>query len=342
MNPSKSGEAAGVETAYQAENGPTAGATTGSAGLRFKYNAELSKLPREIAQGIQQAHGGFAKTPTGDLYFGLRGTGLIRLSADLKTKTLLATGEHYTSGGLHNCTYLDRDGGLLLIPDDEAGRLLVVDLQGNEVKTLTRPSFFPEGDFKPTDIDIAPNGKAYAADGYGDSKQVFTVDLDKLEYDEIKLGGPTGAGRTDGKFTTPHGVTFDPTNKTLLVTDRERQWVQRFDLDGNFLAGFDVGDCNPCEVDLVEYGGERLMVVGCLVGRIIGEDDKGDPVRDNGVVQILRDGQVVSTLDPKKDLGLDQFQHIHTAAGVVCDGTLHIICYGWAPGCYAVLEHVAA
>ena len=70
------------------------------------------------------------------------------------------------------------------------------------------------------------------------------------------------------------------------------------------------------------------MVAGCLTGP------------DKGVVQILRDGEVVSTLKPKLDLGLSQFEHIHNAAGVVVGGKLYVLCYGWNPGCYAVLEHV--
>ncbi|QDT67984.1 NHL repeat protein [Planctomycetes bacterium MalM25] len=332
----------GVETAFKSKKGPTPGATTGSGDLRFKYNAELSKLPSEIADRILRAHGGFAKTPGGDLYFGLRDTGLIHLSADLRTKTLIAANEYYASGGLHNCAYLERDGGLLIIPDDEGGRILIVDLEGNEVKTLKRPPFFPKGNYKPTDIDIASNGKAYVADGYGSTKKVFTIDLETMDYEAIKFGDRvTDSNQTPGRFSTSHGVTFDPTDDSVVVADRERQWVQKFDLDGEFLAGFQTGDSNPCDIDFVDFGDDRLMVVGCLVGPKDGGTDKNDrPTRSNGVVQILRDGEVVSTLDLKNDLGLDQFRHVHNAAGVVRDGKLYVLCYGWNPGCYAVLEHV--
>lgn len=318
----------GVETAYKGDAKPTPGATTGSGDLKFKYNAELSELPEEIAKGITAAHGGFGKAPNGDLYFGLNKTGLIRLSADLKTKTLVSASESLLKGGLHNAAYIDRDGGMIVLPDNNNGRILVVKLDGSEVKTLGKPSILPDGKYAPTDVDIASDGKLYVCDGYGSSKLVFTIDLDKMDYDEVKFGGRTGKGRTEGKFSTNHGVTFDPTDDTLVIADRERQWAQKLTFDGEFVEGYDMDRHNPCDVDFVEFNGERLMVAGCLTGP------------DKGVVQILRDGKVVSSLRPLMDLGLSQFRHVHNAAAVTVDGKLYVLCYGWNPGCYAVLEHV--
>lgn len=318
----------GVPTAYKPSTAPTEGATTGSGDLTFRYNAELSELPLAIAKGILPAHGGFAKAPNGEIYFGLNGTGLIRLSADLKTKTLVSAADFLTSGGLHNATYVDRDGGLLVLPDNNQGQIHVVKIDGTEVKTLGKPDILPEGGYAPTDADIASDGKVYVSDGYGSSKLIFTLDLDTMEFDEMKFGGPVGDGRQEGKFSTPHGVTFDRTDDTVVVADRERQWAQKLTLDGEFVEGYDMDRHNPCDIDFVEHGGERLMVAGCLTGP------------DQGVVQILRDGEVVSTLRPLKDLGLNQFRHVHNAAGVVVDGKLYVLCYGWNPGCYAVLEHL--
>ncbi|QDT67983.1 hypothetical protein MalM25_08920 [Planctomycetes bacterium MalM25] len=323
------GVAAGVLTANSDGSEPTPGATTGSGDLQFKYNAELSALPEEIAKGILPAHGGFAKAPNGEIYFGLNRTGLIKLSADLRTKTLVSASENLTKGGLHNAAYVDRDGGLLILPDNNKGRVLVVKLDGSEVKTLGVPTFL-EGKYAPTDADVAADGLVYICNGYGASKTVFTLDLDALDYGEHKFGGRVpGKGRTKGKFSTNHGVTFDPTDETLVIADRERQWAQKLTTAGEFVEGYDMDRHNPCDVDFVEHNGERLMVAGCLTGP------------DKGVVQILRDGKVVSTLRPKNDLGLSQFEHIHNAAGVSVNGKLYVLCYGWNPGCYAVLEHVA-
>ena len=66
--------------------------------------------------------------------------------------------------------------------------------------------------------------------------------------------------------------------------------------------------------------------------------DKGDLIVHE--ISILRDGEVVSTLRPKADLGIEAFQHVHNAVGVVTGGQLYVLCYGWNPGCYAVLELV--
>ena len=319
--------ATGVETGNKAQH-HSANATTGSGNLQFKYHPELSQLPEAIAKGIRKAHGGFGKAPNGEVYFGLNGTGLIRVSADLKTKTLVSASLSLLQGGLHNCAYVDRDGGSLVLPDNQNGRILIVKLDGSEVKTFAKPDFLPAGKYAPTDADIAADGNVYICDGYGASKTVFTLDLDKMAYGEVKFGGIAGAERTEGKFSTNHGVTFDPTDNTLIIADRERQWAQKLTCNGKFIEGYDMDRHNPCDVDFVEFNGKRLMIAGCLTGP------------DKGVVQILRDGKVVSTLKPKLDLGLEQFNHVHNAAGVVVNGKLFILCYGWNPGCYAVLEHI--
>lgn len=318
------GESKAVSTA------PDPTATTGSGDLTFRYRADLSELPQEIAKGIQPAHGGFAKTPTGEIYFGLQGTGLIRLSADLTEKTLVSAEGDLLGGGLHNTTYLERDGGGLVLPDNERGKVIVVGLDGVPITTLGTPAGINAGDYHPTDTDIASNGLLYIVDGYGKSKLVLAADLDKKEYTDQRFGGPAAERQTETKFSTNHGVTFDATDDTLVIADREHQWAQRLTLDGKFVEGYQTLGA-VCDIDFVEFGGERLMIAGCLRG----------PKWGVGVVQILRDGEVVSTLNPKEDLGLDQFEHIHNAIGVVVEGKLFVLCYGWNPGCYAVLEHVA-
>ena len=85
-----------------------------------------------------------------------------------------------------------------------------------------------------------------------------------------------------------------------------------------------------CDIDFVDWRGERLMIAVCLRA-------EGDAP---GVVHVIRGRQIVSTLRPKLDLGLEEFEHIHSAAGVVVDDRLFVLCYGWNPGGYALLEMV--
>ncbi|QDU90291.1 NHL repeat protein [Pirellulimonas nuda] len=322
-------------------------AVTGTGDLRFRYRADLSKLPDEIGKGIAKAHGGFAKTPTGEIYFGLEGTGLVRISADLRDKTLVTDAPRLAGGALHNTTYIDADGGRLVLPDPNGGRVHIVKLNGAEVATLGRPEVndhytaknekgAPKNAYKPTDTALGSDGVLYICDGYGSGKFVLTADLTAdlaaAAYGDRYFGGAvSGPGQQEGKFSTNHGVTLDPQDDTLMIADRERQWVQKLTQQGEFVSGIDMVGANPCDVDLVDFNGERLMVVGCLVG------GGGAP----GVVNIVRGDKVASVLKPKEDLGLELFQHIHNAAGVVVDGKLFVLCYGWNPGCYAVLEHVA-
>lgn len=311
---------------------------TGTGDLRFRYNAELSELPAEIAERIEPAHGGFAKAPAGEIYFGLDGTGIIRISADLRTKSLLPPTEAIATGSLHNTTFVERDGGLLVLPDAYEGQVHVVTLEGEEVKTLGRPpadlhDYYaePKNVYMPTDTEVAPNGLLYINDGYSWSKFVLTADLDSGQYHERAFGEHVGdAGQTPGKFSTNHGITLDPSDDTLAVADRERQWVQKFTPEGEFVGSIDTAGGNPCDIDFLDWQGSQLAVVGCLRG----------PDDTSGVVQLVRDGAVVSTIRPKVDLGLEAFEHIHNAVGVVREGKLYLLCYGWNPGCFAVLEHV--
>jgi len=54
----------------------------------------------------------------------------------------------------------------------------------------------------------------------------------------------------------------------------------------------------------------------------------------------LKDDKVVSTIMPKEDLGLANFQHIHNAVLVERKGKLFIIAQAWNPGDFAILEQV--
>lgn len=317
-------------------------AMTGTGDWRFRYRADLSELPSEIARGIKPAHGGFAKTPGGEIYFGLQGTGLIKISPDLTRLSIVSSAGDLLGGGLHNTTYLAGDGGRLVLPDNARGQVLVVDMDGKAIGKLRRPGVndyynatnddgTPKNGFAPTDTEVV-GGVLYVCDGYSAGKYVLTADLEALRYGDAYFGGRvSGPGREEGKFSTNHGVTLDASDGTLVIADRERQWAQKMTPAGEFIEGYDMDGANPCDVDFVEFDGDTLMVAGCLVG------PNGTP----GVVQLLRDGKVVSTLKPKLDLGIEAFQHIHNAAGVVVEGKLFVLCYGWNPGCYAVLEHVA-
>ena len=57
----------------------------GTAPFQFRYVEELSDLPSATDEHLSKAHGGFAvDSRTGEVFFGLKGAGVIWMSNDLK------------------------------------------------------------------------------------------------------------------------------------------------------------------------------------------------------------------------------------------------------------------
>lgn len=314
-------------------------ATTGSGNLVFRYNAELSAIPKELAEKIGGAHSGIGKAPGGELFLGLNGVGVVRISADLKRKRFLPSDPDVVQGGLHDVTYAKRQGAeCLVLCDSNDGKLHVIDLDGKLLQTIGRPEandyYQGGGKFSPTDADATPDGTLFISDGYA-GKYVLTADLNTGRYRPLTFGGPTGqekqmGSRVEGKFVTNHGITWDEEAGELAVSDREGGSLQRHSTAGKFLGWVDMEEARPCDADFVTYRGERLIVSGCLRG----------PDDSPGLVKIVRDGKVVSTLRPKLDLGIQEVDYIHDAVAVVIDNKLYVVCYGYNPGCFVVLEHV--
>ena len=80
-----------------------------------------------------------------------------------------------------------------------------------------------------TDIAFAPNGHLFITDGYANARV--------LEYSpdgrRLRQWGHPGSG--PGKFHLPHSIQIDE-NGTIYIADRENGRIQKFDLQGRFLA----------------------------------------------------------------------------------------------------------
>jgi sugar lactone lactonase YvrE len=153
--------------------------------------------------------------------------------------------------------------------------------------------------FRPTSIAVAPDGRLFVADGYGQG-WVHLYDADRNYLRSI--GGP---GSDPGKFQTPHGVWIDTRGDEpeLLVADRENHRLQRFDLNGRFLGIIEGMLRRPCKIQ--EQGG--YLVVPDLAGRVtvLGPDnqlvtqlgDNPDPAlraRNDVPKESWRDGEFLS------------------------------------------------
>jgi hypothetical protein len=105
-------------------------------------------------------------------------------------------------------------------------------------------------------------------------------------------------------------------------------------LEGDFIASHQLPSGSwPCGIDFLEWKGRSLGVIGSLV----------DPVKDRPApIYIIDAGtfEVLSTIRPKEELGIDLVQHLHNVVWHVYHDQLYLVCQSWNPGYYFVLECV--
>ena len=345
------------------------GGISGQGPLRFRVLYTSDHLPGLAQSVIERAHGGFAvdrREGRGEIYFALPEAGILQLSSDFRLVRMLNTPDEVRKTNMHNTTiwYDAEENGYLVFPANDAGRVLTTSLDGFSKHTLGPPSsemtfdadavnryFSKNGKFVPTDVEYV-NGKYFITTGYSNLDYVLTAEISVTKPDpaaeEATQGrrrfrrGPSGPsvsaawtplafggrGIRPGQFGTGHGVTLAPNGTTLAVSDRPNAEIDRFSQSGEYTGTVNLPEGSfPCDVDF-EAG---YAVVGCLHGP---DRSKGAPI------YILKDDKVVSTIMPKEDLGLKNFQHIHNAVLVEREGKLFIIAQAWNPGDFAILEQV--
>jgi hypothetical protein len=314
---------------------------------RFRVLYTSAHLPGEAQKSLSAAHGGFAvdrRPGRGEIYFALPGAGLIRISADLATTRLIDTPPELRQTNLHNTTiWYGADGeAYLSFPANQAGRVYTTTLEGRLVHTLGPPEpgvdlghpaannyFLGGGNFVPTDVEML-DGLFYVATGYSNLDFVLTARLKSsrpLEavWHDLAFGGK---GNGPGEFGTGHGITVAPDGASIDVADRPNSEIDRFTRYGQYRGTWKMPAGSwPCDVD---YLG-RYAVVAALHG----------PDRSQGApIYLFEDERLVSTILPKQELGLAQFQHIHNAVLVERGGKLFVIAQAWNPGDFAILEQV--
>ena len=332
----------GAET----EGGPIPG-ISGQAPLRFRVLHDSEHLPVSARAVLESAHGGFAvdrRPGRGETYFALPGEGILRISGDLKDVERVETPAEMLDLNLHNTTiWYGPDGKpFLSFPADGAGQVFTTDLSGKLVNKLSKPDpetnfevayvreyFASGGKFAPTDVEQL-DGLLYVTTGYSDLDYVLTARMTGVaaidaSWSNLAFGGK---GEGPGQFGTGHGITVPPGARVLDVSDRPNAQIDRFSPDGHYLQTLELpAGSFPCDID---YESD-LSAVACLHG----------PDRSRGApLYILRGMQVVSTVHPKEDLGLKEFQHLHNAVLRRIEGRWYIIVQAWNPGGFAILEQV--
>ena len=102
--------------------------TTGDGALRFRLlRTAQSILPKEALIALERAHGGFAvdrREGRGEIYFALRGAGIVRIAPTLDSAELIDTPDIMRYSTLHNTSlwYRNDDRTFLTFPCvDRAG-----------------------------------------------------------------------------------------------------------------------------------------------------------------------------------------------------------------------------
>src|SRR5579884_2974431 len=144
-------------------------------------------------------------------------------------------------------------------------------------------------------------------------------------WNDLAFGGK---GDAPTQFRTAHGITLVPGTKQFDISDRPHSEIKRFTRYGHYLGTLKMPSGSlPCDIDYLGH----YAVVAAL--------DGPDPSR-GAPIYILEDGKLVSTIDPKDDLGLKNFKHIHNAVLRKVNNKLYIIVQAWNPGDFAILEQV--
>ena len=337
----------GPATAGGAAKTPPAGAISGQGKMRFRVLVTSERLPEEARKVLTSAHGGFAvdrRPGKGEAYFALPGAGILQISPDMKTIRMIQTPESMKKVNLHNTTiWYARDGApYLVFPANDAGKVFTTTLEGTLLNTLDPPTgeedfslsevgdyFRGKGNFAPTDVEEL-DGLYYVTTGYSNLDFVLTARILATSpfaavWNDLVFGGK---GKGPGQFETGHGITVPPGKKRLDVSDRPNSRIERFNRYGQYLSMVRLPSGSlPCDVSYLD----QYAVVAALDGP---DTSKGAPI------YVLENDQLVSTIMPKEELGLQNFKHNHNAVLAKIGNRYYIIVQAWDPGDFAILEQV--
>ena len=335
----------------KAAEGAATAKVSGQGDYKFRVLHGRDLLPTEALKVLKSAHGGFAidrRQGKGEIYFALPRAGIIQISSDFSSAKMIDTAPEVKNTNMHNTTiWYGNDGTpYLTFPANGNAKIFTTGIDGKLLNTLAAPSkdfkfsdskvdahFARNGKFAPTDTDIL-NNRLYVTTGYSGLDYVLTADVKDgegkdqapvIKWNSLAFGGK---GNAPGQFGTGHGVTIEPDGKHIVVADRPNSEIESFTSDGQYRSVLNLPKGSfPCDVDF-EAG---YTLVGCLHG----------PDRSKGAtIYLLKGKELVSTIIPREELGLEKFTHIHNAVVRQLNGKLYIIAQAWNPGDFAILEQV--
>jgi len=326
---------------------PPTGAVSGQGKMKFRVLITADKLPDAAKKVLEKAHGGIAvdrRPGKGESFFALPGAGILEVSPDLESVSMVPTDPSMKDTNMHNTTiWYGKDGTpYLVFPGNEVGKVFTTTLEGKLVSTLSTPTaddkfdsqdvydyFFGAGRFVPTDVDKLGD-LYYITTGYSPLDFILTARVTEGNPLEVMWNSFCwgGKGNAHGQFNTGHGVTVPPGLKRIDVADRPNSRIERFTPYGRYIQTVKMpAGSLPCDVAYLD----QYMIVGTLDGP---DTSRGAPI------YIYENDRLISTIMPKEDLGLANFKHVHNATLVKANGKYYIIALAWNPGDFAVLEQV--
>lgn len=315
---------------------------TGQGEFIFSWDQELTAaFPEEAHEFEPKMHGGFNEDPeTGIVYTGIPGYGLCSISPDLKTWTKIGTDERLKDN-IHGIVFFVHNGNKHLAVAQEGKRVLVLDLEGNIISEMLKPTgnefsfalaneFFGSEDanFGVTDVTYL-DGTIYAAHGYSKGDFVLTIEEKDGKWDWGKLAWG-GKGTEPGQFQTAHGIYAH--EGYILVANRAAGQVVRFTKEGEFVEMFnDIPEgslvCN------VSYKTEHFFFNAL---RAL------DSTMSSAPIYAHTGDNLVSTIIPG-DLDIPILTNIHHVWPHFVEGAngskqLYLLVHAWNQGKFAVLK----
>ncbi|NRA39038.1 MAG: hypothetical protein HRU15_12920 [Planctomycetes bacterium] len=313
--------------------------TSGQGAFTFALRDDLYTLPDAVLENEVNLHGGFAidnREGYGQVYYGMPGSGIMRIESDLSKQEVIALPDNLGELNFHSTKIGTIDGKeRLMVAAQGNEKVIVLSLDGDVDYTHNRPEFEEyknsETAYLPTDTTLVGD-TLYIADGYG-SNFISSSFTTNQKWKSI-FGGIAADDSDDGKFSTAHGINFNPVHKHLDICDRPNSRIQTHNLEGEFLASYKMPKGSfLCGISYFEKEDRTYAVIGCLQ-----DPDKGNGRPAPIYIIDATTYELLSTVRPKEELGVELAEHLHNVVMHVIDGTLYLVCQAWNPGHYFVLQ----
>jgi hypothetical protein len=312
--------------------------TSGEGGWTFMAATNVLPIPAAAHGALKGAHGTLiADSDRDTVYWGLQGVGWIAFSNSLTESWIVRGDPKLAEGNLHGAELIERSKGqlpLVAAADNVKHRVFVSDTAFTNVQVLGYPAnsgkYTSASQFNPTDATWVNTRRFWVTDGYGEG-WVLEATTAPLDYTGLMFGGHSLS-------QTPHGVTYDPATRDLIVSARPEGKFVLWSLRNKAMAsthalpGSEVNGkpSVPTVCDLELW--RNYAVAPCLDG----------PGGTPGPIYILnrKKWEIVSVIAPKTELGFTEAQHIHDAMLYEHKGHLWLLFTYWNPGGIGAAELV--